>query len=109
MVDIILTGDALYPMNLNDSWSEGVDMPREIIINDEKWNEFINELNDVRKIAKDNAMLKSCNKCKYYEGIHKCPGHAPCSKHCLGGVLWNHVCSDFKYYIDDEYDDKTES
>ena len=28
-----------------------------------------------------------CNMCKFYEGVHGCQGHAPCSKWGSGGVL----------------------
>lgn len=37
-----------------------------------------------------------CNECKYYEGVHNVPGHAPCSYWNSGGVLWNWFCSQGK-------------
>lgn len=46
----------------------------------------------------DNNLNKACNKCKYYEGIHDVQGHAPCSFHKIGGVLWNYSCSNFYPY-----------
>lgn len=37
--------------------------------------------------------LVRCNECKFYEGVHGCMGHAPCSYWNVGGVLWNDYCS----------------
>lgn len=34
-----------------------------------------------------------CNQCKYYQGGHGCPGHAPCDYWHSGGVMWNWFCS----------------
>lgn len=39
---------------------------------------------------------KKCNECKYYDGVHKVQGHAPCSYHNVGGVLWNWYCSQWE-------------
>ena len=39
-----------------------------------------------------------CNNCKYYEGVHGTPGHAPCSFWKSGGVLWNDFCSNAQQY-----------
>lgn len=43
------TTDKSYPIKLDDSWGEGVYIHRTIIEDDEKWNNFINELQDIRK------------------------------------------------------------
>ena len=40
--------------------------------------------------------LPKCNQCKYYEGVHNIQGHAPCSYHNSGGVLWDWYCSQFE-------------
>lgn len=37
-----------------------------------------------------------CNQCKYYEGVHNAQGHAPCSYHKSGGVMWDWHCSQFE-------------
>lgn len=46
---------------------------------------------------------RRCNKCKYYEGVHNIMGHAPCSYHKIGGVLWDWYCSQFESDISDHY------
>lgn len=46
--------------------------------------------------AKSDKPSGKCNKCKYYEGVHNVQGHAPCSYHNIGGVLWNWYCSQFE-------------
>ena len=43
------TTDKNYPIKLDDSWGEGVYIHRTIIEDDEKWNNFINELQNIRK------------------------------------------------------------
>lgn len=48
--------------------------------------------------------LPKCNECKYYEGVHKVQGHAPCSYHTIGGVMWDWYCSQFE--ADKENDKK---
>lgn len=40
--------------------------------------------------------LPKCNECKYYEGVRKVQGHAPCSYHTIGGVMWDWYCSQFE-------------
>ena len=45
---------------------------------------------------KNGTPIPKCNQCKYYEGVHNTPGHAPCSYHKIGGVLWNWYCSQFE-------------
>ena len=42
------------------------------------------------------VMNKQCNKCKYYYGVHDCPGHAPCTFWNIGGVMYNDYCSRFE-------------
>lgn len=39
-----------------------------------------------------------CNQCKYYEGVHNVPGHAPCSYWKTGGVLYSWFCSEGEKY-----------
>ena len=34
-----------------------------------------------------------CNQCRYYEGVHGVPGHAPCSFWKSGGVMHDWYCS----------------
>ena len=41
----------------------------------------------------DVVERRSCNACKYYEGVHHASGHAPCSFWKIGGVMWNDFCS----------------
>jgi len=48
----------------------------------------------------DNNLNLTCNRCKYYEGVHNVQGHAPCSYWNKGAVLWNDSCSYF-YDIDE--------
>ena len=50
------------------------------------------------------ASLLKCNECKYYEGVHKVQGHAPCSYHTIGGVMWDWHCSQFEAYKESEED-----
>ena len=47
---------------------------------------------------KDSDLIpeERCNMCKFYEGVHGCQGHAPCSMWGSGGVLWNEYCSRFE-------------
>lgn len=40
--------------------------------------------------------VPKCNECKYYEGVHRVQGHAPCSYHTIGGVMWDWYCSQFE-------------
>ena len=44
----------------------------------------------------EGTPLPKCNQCKYYEGVHNVQGHAPCSYHNSGGVLWDWYCSQFE-------------
>ena len=37
-----------------------------------------------------------CNQCRYYDGVHGVPGHAPCWHWNIGGVMWNDYCSRFE-------------
>ena len=50
-----------------------------------------------------SAGQRRCNKCKYYEGVHNIMGHAPCSYHKIGGVLWDWYCSQFESNISDHH------
>lgn len=47
-------------------------------------------------IIRNGTPLPKCNQCKYYEGVHNIQGHAPCSYHNSGGVLWDWYCSQFE-------------
>lgn len=44
------------------------------------------------------SVIPQCNQCKYYEGVHNCQGHAPCSYHAIGGVMSDWYCSQFERY-----------
>ena len=58
------------------------------------------------KLTKDRLKEENrCNRCKYYEGVHNVMGHAPCSYHNLGGVMWNECCDNFKKVGDPEEDE----
>ena len=46
--------------------------------------------------AADVVDRRSCNTCKYYEGVHHVSGHAPCSFWNIGGVMWNDFCLRWK-------------
>lgn len=67
----------------------------------EKELEFIDKQYDTVDTALmraiiDGTPLPKCNECKYYEGVHKVQGHAPCSYHTIGGVMWDWYCSQFE-------------
>lgn len=46
-------------------------------------------------MSREELIHRKCNQCKYYEGVHDAQGHAPCSYHNIGGVMWNWYCSQF--------------
>ena len=50
----------------------------------------------VLDVIMNGIPLPKCNECKYYEGVHKVQGHAPCSYHTIGGVMWDWYCSQFE-------------
>ena len=54
------------------------------------------DINTVFGAISGGIVLPQCNQCKYYEGVHNCQGHAPCSYPHTGGVLWNGYCSQFE-------------
>lgn len=54
------------------------------------------ELLELTKVIKNGTLLPKCNECKYYEGVHKVKGHAPCNYHTIGGVMWDWYCSQFE-------------
>ena len=60
-----------------------------------KINELLNELSRF-ELPPATADVRKCNECKYYEGVHKVMGHAPCSFHKIGGVLWDWYCSQWE-------------
>ena len=41
----------------------------------------------------DKLSVVRCNECKYYDGIHGVPGHAPCSFWKRSFVMSNDFCS----------------
>ena len=41
----------------------------------------------------DLVERRSCNTCKYYEGVHNVQGCAPCSFLNIGCIMWNDFCS----------------
>ena len=43
--------------------------------------------------AADVVERRSCNTCKYYEGVHNAKGCAPCSFLNIGCIMWNDFCS----------------
>ena len=51
---------------------------------------------NVPPVTPQELIREKCNQCKYYEGVHNVQGHAPCSYHKIGGVLWNWYCSQFE-------------
>ncbi len=50
----------------------------------------------LQELTIDIIPTKQCNKCKYYYGVHDCPGHAPCMFWNIGGVMYNDYCSRFE-------------
>lgn len=77
-----------------------IDIPKEIILSLEqgsfgalgaKYNMY-----DLVGCVMNGTPLPKCNECKYYEGVHKVQGHAPCSYHTIGGVMWDWYCSQFE-------------
>ena len=74
-----------------------IDIPKEMILSLEqgsfgaKYN-----LYDLIDRVMNGTPLPKCNECKYYEGVHKVQGHAPCSYHTIGGVMWDWYCSQFE-------------
>ena len=54
-----------------------------------------------RLIILNGTPLPSCNRCKYYDGLHNIQGHAPCNYHKIGGVLWDWYCSQFEQEVSD--------
>ena len=57
-----------------------------------------NKYSLLEHIILNGEVIQQCNKCKYYEGVHNCQGHAPCSYHNIGGVMWDWQCSQFEEY-----------
>ena len=56
-------------------------------------------VDDIEKLPTVVVLPHKCNQCQYYMGVHDVQGHAPCSYHNIGGVLWNWYCSQWeKYY-----------
>ena len=51
------------------------------------WSEYIKTLPSAQ------PERKMCNLCKYYEGVHRVQGHAPCSFWKIGGVMYDDYCS----------------
>lgn len=56
--------------------------------NCEDWNLWESDI-----IPSAQSERKMCNLCKYYEGVHRVQGHAPCSFWKIGGVLYDDYCS----------------
>lgn len=56
--------------------------------NCEDWNLWESDI-----IPSAQSERKMCNLCKYYEGVHRVQGHAPCSFWEIGGVLYDDYCS----------------
>lgn len=58
--------------------------------------DMIRWIRDLPSVTSQELIHDKCNQCKYYEGVHNVQGHAPCSYHKIGGVLWNWYCSQFE-------------
>ena len=58
-------------------------------------------LYDMPSVTPQELIHRKCNQCKYYEGVHDVQGHAPCSYHNIGGVMWDWYCSQFDREIQD--------
>lgn len=56
----------------------------------------IDDVCEMTRALRLGTPLPKCNECKYYEGVHKVQGHAPCSYHTIGGVMWDWYCSQFE-------------
>lgn len=54
------------------------------------------QIGSLERIILDGTPLPKCNECKYYKGVHKVQGHAPCSYHTIGGVMWDWYCLQFE-------------
>lgn len=57
-----------------------------------------NIIDKIQNITVQHNNITLCYNCKYYEGVHGTPGHAPCSFWKSGGVLWNDFCSNAERY-----------
>lgn len=55
--------------------------------------------NEEPKTSPTCSEHNKCNQCKYYEGVHNCPGHAPCS-YLNCNVMWDGYCSHFKSEVE---------
>ena len=48
-----------------------------------------------------NAEIIRCNQCIHYEGVHRVPGHAPCSYWKSGAVMHDDFCSKGEEYVEE--------
>ena len=58
----------------------------------EHYTSLLNDL-ILKEPAADVVERRSCNTCKYYEGVHNAQGCAPCSFLNIGCIMWNDFCS----------------
>ena len=56
--------------------------------NCEDWNLWESDI-----IPSAQPERKTCNLCKYYKGVHRVQGFAPCDYWKIGGVLYDDYCS----------------
>ena len=63
---------------------------------DDAMQESIDAIRVMPSVTPEELIHGKCNQCKYYEGVHNVQGHAPCSYHKIGGVMWNWYCSQFE-------------
>lgn len=61
-----------------------------------KVSDAVNIIRELPSVMPKEPIHGKCNQCKYYGGVHDVQGHAPCSYHKIGGVLWNWYCSQFE-------------
>ncbi len=52
-------------------------------------------INELPLVTPQQPIHGKCNQCKYYEGVHNVQGHAPCTYHRIGSVMWDWYCSQF--------------
>ena len=66
----------------------------EWIVESESLSDFV----DKGMYTISSKPLVRCLECKYYQGVHRVQGHAPCSHWKSGGVMWNWYCSQGERY-----------
>lgn len=88
-IDVLSLGKEILSRVLDDKNVVGIE--REKYLYGLKLIE--SNIKDIEELPSVQSERKMCNLCKYYEGVHRVQGHAPCSFWKIGGVMYDDYCS----------------